>query len=198
MLRGEQLATVHKGRVLLLWIALLLLCAAPMVLAQEGSDARQPAGAPVNEAESAPAETVEVPDVLLPRTDTESEGEKDQRASTGWMGLRIFLFLSVLAAGALLWRYYGPKMRGKVSFNPGGSLRILESKSLGGRQYLVVAEWDGQRILLGIGPGQIRHLCSLGGDATGGSNRIEKSDTQEAQPEPDSYEWIFRKEEEAR
>jgi hypothetical protein len=33
---------------------------------------------------------------------------------------------------------------------------------LGNKQYLVVVEYDGQKILLGVGPGMINKLCYLG------------------------------------
>jgi flagellar protein FliO/FliZ len=40
-------------------------------------------------------------------------------------------------------------------------LHIREMKSLGGRQFLVVAEYEGRRMLLGVCPGRIEHLCEL-------------------------------------
>jgi flagellar protein FliO/FliZ len=46
----------------------------------------------------------------------------------------------------------------------GGSehrLHLRETKMLGNRQFLVVAEYEGSRILLGVGPGRIEYLCPL-------------------------------------
>ena len=42
-----------------------------------------------------------------------------------------------------------------------GKLRIKDQIMLGNRQFLVVVEYGGKEILVGIGPGFIRHVCSL-------------------------------------
>jgi len=42
-------------------------------------------------------------------------------------------------------------------------LHLRETKMLGNRQFLVVAEYEGSRILLGVGPGRIEYLCPLDG-----------------------------------
>jgi len=46
-------------------------------------------------------------------------------------------------------------------------LRIEESRTVGNRQHLVVAEYEGRRVLLGISPGRIDYLCGLDGDGGG-------------------------------
>jgi flagellar protein FliO/FliZ len=43
-------------------------------------------------------------------------------------------------------------------------LRIEESRTVGNRQHLVVAEYEGRRVLLGISPARIDYLCGLDGD----------------------------------
>lgn len=51
--------------------------------------------------------------------------------------------------------------------NPGGKvsrLNIAESRSLGSRQYLVVADYDGKKFLLGVCPGSIEMLTPLDGE----------------------------------
>ena len=40
-------------------------------------------------------------------------------------------------------------------------LQIEETRMLGHRQYLVVAEYDGKKMLLGVCPGRIDYLCPL-------------------------------------
>jgi flagellar protein FliO/FliZ len=40
-------------------------------------------------------------------------------------------------------------------------LQIEETRSLGNRQYLVVAVYEGQKLLLGVTPGQIQLLTPL-------------------------------------
>lgn len=46
-------------------------------------------------------------------------------------------------------------------------LRIEESRTVGSRQHLVVAEYEGRRVLLGISPARIDYLCALDGDGVG-------------------------------
>jgi flagellar biogenesis protein FliO len=47
-------------------------------------------------------------------------------------------------------------------------LQISESRTLGNRQFLVVAEYEGRKMLLGVCPGRIDYLSTLaaGGDET--------------------------------
>ena len=40
-------------------------------------------------------------------------------------------------------------------------LKLCETRMLGHRQFLVVVEYENQKMLLGIGPGTIEHLCYL-------------------------------------
>lgn len=66
---------------------------------------------------------------------------------------------AVLAAGGgwMLWR-----SRRKVTRKHGSALAIHETRSLGGRQYLVVASYENQKFLLGVCPGTINLLSPLG------------------------------------
>lgn len=52
------------------------------------------------------------------------------------------------------WRIQG--MRGGEN-----QLHLLETKMLGNRQFLVVVKYQDNKMLLGVGPGQIQYLCSL-------------------------------------
>ncbi len=45
-------------------------------------------------------------------------------------------------------------------------LVVSESRSLGNRQFLVVVEYENERILLGVTPGKIDYLCPLPMGAT--------------------------------
>ena len=42
-------------------------------------------------------------------------------------------------------------------------LNVTETRGLGGRQFLVVAEYEYRKVLLGVCPGRIDFLCSLSG-----------------------------------
>jgi flagellar protein FliO/FliZ len=46
-------------------------------------------------------------------------------------------------------------------------LRIEESRTVGNRQHLVVVEYDGRRVLVGISPGRIDYLCGLDAEGAG-------------------------------
>jgi len=48
-------------------------------------------------------------------------------------------------------------------------LQVLEMRMLGNKQFLLVVEYDGQRMLLGVSPGIIQHICVLGEEAQSGS-----------------------------
>lgn len=41
-------------------------------------------------------------------------------------------------------------------------LQVLEMRMLGNKQFLLVVAYDGQRMLLGVSPGIIQHICILG------------------------------------
>jgi flagellar protein FliO/FliZ len=75
---------------------------------------------------------------------------------------------SMTLVGALLLAGLGGwlLLRGrKISF-PGRSARKLEideTRSLGSRQYLVVASYEGKKLLLGVCPGRIDLLTQLDG-----------------------------------
>ena len=62
-----------------------------------------------------------------------------------------------LAAGGAWWLVRARARPG----SPGRTLSVEETKSLGNRQYLVVAACDGRRLLLGVAPGRINLLCEL-------------------------------------
>jgi flagellar protein FliO/FliZ len=69
----------------------------------------------------------------------------------------------VLLAGAGGWMLW----RGKKVTLGGKDQRLLaidETRPLGNRQYLVVASYEGKKLLLGVCPGRIDLLASLNGD----------------------------------
>ena len=70
-----------------------------------------------------------------------------------------FLMLLALCAGG----YY--LVRRQTGFAPVGKgqrkLVVSESRSLGNRQFLVVVEYENERVLLGVTPGKIDYLCPL-------------------------------------
>lgn len=73
-------------------------------------------------------------------------------------GLTFVAVVLLAGAGAwVLWRGRGKRAPGKE--NP--QLAIAETRSLGNRQYLVVASYEGKKFLLGVCPGRIDLLAPL-------------------------------------
>jgi flagellar protein FliO/FliZ len=76
------------------------------------------------------------------------------------------LVLAIAAAGAggwLLWRQR--RAPGGLGGRDARKLAVAESRSLGNRQYLVVADYDGRKFLIGVCPGRIDMLAPLDGQA---------------------------------
>ncbi len=72
------------------------------------------------------------------------------------------LALAVVAAGVggfLLWRQR--RSPAGLSNREARQLAVLETRSLGNRQYLVVAGYEGRKFLLGVCPGRIDLLSPL-------------------------------------
>jgi flagellar protein FliO/FliZ len=87
-------------------------------------------------------------------------------AATGGSNASLIL-AGVLLAGAGGWWLWLKRRDGLRS--PGGKttrLTIAESRSLGSRQYLVVADYDGKKFLLGVCPGSIELLTPLDREKT--------------------------------
>ena len=83
--------------------------------------------------------------------------------STGAGGLAttFLVLLGLCAAG-----YYLTRRHPAFTANFKGAARKLvvnETRSLGNRQFLVVVEYETERMLLGVTPGKIDYLCPLRG-----------------------------------
>ncbi len=94
--------------------------------------------------------------VIYPRT-AESRAESAAGHGSGYGGVLVAALLMAAAGGWLFWR-------GRTG--PGGTvnvrkLAIAETKSLGNRQYLVVASYEDKKFLLSVCPGRIELLTRL-------------------------------------
>jgi flagellar protein FliO/FliZ len=98
--------------------------------------------------------------VIYPGGAATSSGPATPGAAVGTGPLTIVgVILLAGAGGWLVWRGR------KLNF-PGRDTRRLvidETRSLGSRQYLVVASYEGQKLLLGVCPGRIDLLTPLAG-----------------------------------
>lgn len=78
-------------------------------------------------------------------------------ADRGVSWLAIALFLGA-GGGWFVWRRRGGEHALK---RPARKIQIEESRSLGNRQYLVVATYENKKFLLGVTPGRIQMLTPL-------------------------------------
>lgn len=94
--------------------------------------------------------------VIFPRS-TENRAEVPANHNSSYSGVLAAALLLAVAGGWLFWR-------GRAA--PGGAakirkLAIAETKSLGNRQYLVVATYEDKTFLLSVCPGRIELLTPL-------------------------------------
>lgn len=100
-------------------------------------------------------------EVIYPRQSVAGEAPATGGRDGGSNHLLIVTALAAAAAGGwLLWR----QRTGPAAGGAPRKLVIAESRSLGNRQHLVVADYDGQKFLLGVCPGRIDLLSPLARD----------------------------------
>jgi flagellar protein FliO/FliZ len=87
--------------------------------------------------------------------------------SDGWSRAPWLVGALALAAGATWWLWRS-RARGGPGGHSGRTLAIEETRSLGNRQYLVVATYNEKKLLLAVTPGRIKFLCELPGDGKAG------------------------------
>ena len=87
---------------------------------------------------------------------------------------RIVGFLGILSVLAFVFtRFYKGKNIIPTSSKSSGKIQIADTHSLGNRQFLVVAEYDCEKHLLGVSPNGIQHLTSLKNADQGISSKSE-------------------------
>ncbi len=92
-------------------------------------------------------------------SDLMSEG-----GSAAGMVVTILGYLIILGGlGVAAWFLFKRGVIRKPFSNAEGKLKIAESRMLGNRQYIMVVEYEDNKILLGVGPGKIDYLTSLQG-----------------------------------
>jgi flagellar protein FliO/FliZ len=131
----------------------LVLAAAVAAIWPISVSAQTPAPAP-----AARAVPVDPSTLLYPRTPAGLGPEKANPLPTG-ITATVMVVLAGAAGGWLLWR----RLRGGAAVSGRGEhkLAIAETRSLGNRQYLVVAAYGERRYLLGVCPGKIDLISAL-------------------------------------
>lgn len=99
--------------------------------------------------------------ILYPRAPVPADAPAPLRAAGTNTTLLGFALLAAATGGWLLWRQRQSAQT--VAGKDGRKLAIAETRSLGNRQYLVVADYDGKKFLLGVCPGRIDLLSPLDG-----------------------------------
>lgn len=136
------------------------LCVAAFALVATGQEnpsaAPMPAERPASEI-AAPAASSG--DIIYPRQAAAAEAPAVPTKAGGGNRTLLLLAVGVAATGGwVLWR-----QRNAVGGNGAQArkLSVTESRPLGNRQYLVVADYDGKKFLLGVCPGRIEMLTPL-------------------------------------
>lgn len=136
--------------------------------------AAEPAGAASAPADipevAAPAQAMPAPAPAPMAMDYKPSG-----GSGAQLSLYLVLLLALLAGGAYLLRngftIFQPKLKGERR------LQISETRMLGNRQFLIVAQYEDRKMLIGVCPGRIDYLCTLaGGEPEFPNLSPEKSD----------------------
>jgi len=113
---------------------------------------------------AAPAEKVvpaaDAANVIYPRS---SDARPEPAAGRG-SGYTALLFTALLLAGAAGWLFWRGRSAPGVAKTT-RKLVIAETKSLGNRQYLVVASYEDKKFLLSVCPGRIELLTPLDGSS---------------------------------
>lgn len=145
-----------NGTRLLLSLILLLILAAPLP-AQD-------------RAEDVPTSTLSPDTKLHPRPPAALFAP--EKSTNSNQLIVYFVVLVALAGAGLYFLKRGLPLRGA---RPGENrLQLLETKMLGNRQFLVVVQYEDNKVLLGVGPGQIQYLCPLDSADADMENLIRK------------------------
>jgi len=132
------------------WLLVVIGCvvlATAQPMSAASTDTSTPAG-------SLPSETIIYPKNAAEAGKSGPSAEHDSSRSL------IFLFAFVLAAGGV-WLLVQRRKAGPSGGRGARKLQIDETRPLGNRQYLVVADYDGKKFLLGVTPGRIEMLTPL-------------------------------------
>ena len=86
------------------------------------------------------------------------------KAAPGGSNASLILAGILLAGAGGWWLWLKRRDGGRGLVGKTHLLNIAETRSLGSRQYLVVADYDGKKFLLGVCPGSIEMLTPLDGE----------------------------------
>lgn len=139
------------------WLLVVIGCA---VLAMA-----QPMSAATTESGSIPSRPADA--VIYPKGSEKPESAKEN--APGSPGRGAVLTVAILLAAAGAWVLFQRRQGSPLVSRGPRKLQVEETRPLGNRQYLVVANYEGKKFLLGVTTGQIQLLANL--DGQGGEER---------------------------
>lgn len=137
------------------WLLVVIGCAVLATAQPMSSSPAAPAAPEAAEPAKRSSDTVIYPKNAVEPSKTATNSDRDTSRS-----LIVVVALLLAAGGA--WLVLQRRKAGPAG-GRGRKLQIDETKPLGNRQYLVVADYDGKKFLLGVTPGQIQMLTPLDG-----------------------------------
>lgn len=114
------------------------------------------AASPETSAEPRPADAV-----IYPKSQSDSASKPAPLHKDDGGRSSLILVVALLLAGAGAWILLQRRKAGPHGSRNLRKLQIDETRPLGNRQYLVVADYEGKKFLLGVTPGQIQMLTAL-------------------------------------
>ena len=102
----------------------------------------------------------------------------DFQPSSEWLWFKVILFLIVLSVIAFLIKRFNRTGEQLIGNRNAGRIRVTETCSLGNRNFLIVAQCDEERHILGVGPNFCQYLTKLSTTINGKENNISLSDEE--------------------
>jgi flagellar protein FliO/FliZ len=127
------------------------------------SSAPAPATASATTATPAPAAKSDL--IIYPKAAANSSSSAAVNGKAGETSHAYVVMVAFLLAGAGAWVLIQRRKGAPIVARGSRKLNVEETRPLGNRQYLVVANYEGRKFLLGVTTGQIQLLANLDGDA---------------------------------
>jgi flagellar protein FliO/FliZ len=138
------------------WLLVVIGCA---VLATAQPMSSSPSATEAPAAGKRSGDTIIYPKNADEPNKTATAGDRDTSRS-------LIMIVALLLAGGGAYLVLQRRKAGPTG-GRGRKLQIDETRPLGNRQYLVVADYDGKKFLLGVTPGRIQMLTPLDGEPAG-------------------------------
>ena len=140
----------------------LVLCGAVTLLLTIGARAEE-YKAPPSGAATASHAIQNTGEVIIPTAPLTPPSQSVTSGNGIQLAIYLCLLVALLGGGSYFlkngFRFLQPKSKGARK------LHVAETRMLGNRQFLVIAEYEGRRMLLGVCPGRIELLSELGNKA---------------------------------